>query len=76
MLSTIGTRHVVEERGSGVARDVRIKGVWRDQIDEDKLALAFLLMAQRLVKERHADCHPTDPRSGRDDRTSGDQEAA
>lgn len=59
-----------------MARDVRIKGVWRDEIDEGKLALAFLLMAQRLVNERRAEGHEEHPSSGRDDRARNEQETA
>lgn len=52
-----------------MARELRIKGVRRKQIDEDKLALAFLLLAKVL--------HEQEQRQASDkDVASIDQEAA
>ncbi len=34
-----------------MSRDLRIRAVYRKQIDEDKLALAFLLLAKSLSEE-------------------------
>ena len=50
-----------------MARSIKVRGIRRKQIDEDKLALAFLLLAKTLheqtggvpADERASD-HPTD----------------
>ncbi len=38
-----------------MGRQVRIKGITRKQIDEDKLALAFLLLAKVLHEQEQHD---------------------
>jgi|tagenome__1003787_1003787.scaffolds.fasta_scaffold17391935_2 hypothetical protein len=37
-----------------MSKQVRIRGVRRSEIDEDKLSLALWLMSTRLIKERRA----------------------
>lgn len=37
------------------ARNIRVRGVRRKQIDEDKLALAFLLLAKVIHEQDNAD---------------------
>lgn len=38
-----------------MSRDIKIKGIRRKEIDVDKLALAFLLLAKQLHDEKHQD---------------------
>lgn len=37
-----------------MARNIRIRGIKRKQIDEDKLALAFLLLAKTIHEQDEA----------------------
>jgi hypothetical protein len=53
-----------------MARNIRIKAVKRREVDEDKLALAFLMLAKVIQKEA-AQEHETN-----DDEAPGDREAA
>ena len=51
-----------------MARNIRVRGIRRKQIDEDKLALAFLLLA-KTTHEQEAQ----DPASDADPDHSADQ---
>jgi hypothetical protein len=41
-----------------MARNIRVRGIKRKQIDEDKLALAFLLLAKVLHEQEEAEAAP------------------
>jgi hypothetical protein len=51
-----------------MTRNIRVRGIRRKQIDEDKLALAFLLLAKVLheqeVTDADADRTSNDPQAG------------
>ena len=38
-----------------MARNIRVRGIRRKEIDEDKLALAFLMLAKILHEQEQAD---------------------
>jgi hypothetical protein len=49
-------------------RNVRVRGVRRKQIDEDKLALAFLLLAKTIHEQDQATADATrDEQAGSDE---------
>lgn len=55
-----------------MTKDVRIRGIRRKHIDEDKLALAFLMLAKVISEQRGAE--PADTPSDEPER--GESEAA
>ena len=48
-----------------MARNIRVRGIKRKEIDEDKLALAFLLLA-KVLHEDSADSAPASARRDTD----------
>ena len=49
------------------ARNIRVRGIKRKQVDEDKLALAFLLLAKIICEQDESDItdrHSPTERSG------------
>lgn len=40
-------------------RDIRVRGVRKKQIDEDKLALAFLMLAKVICEQERSDAEQT-----------------
>jgi len=60
------------------ARNIRVRGVRRKQIDEDKLALAFLLLAKVICDqdEHRTTTRHRPPVAGPDAPTPSDAEAA
>ena len=60
-----------------MARNIRVRGIRRKEIDEDKLALAFLMLAKILHEQEQSDAEIE--RTSHDDVAaggSGDAEAA
>ncbi len=56
-----------------MTKKIRVRGVRRKQVDEDKLALAFLMLA-RILHEQDAD--PTTPDSKKQQTKPARREAA
>jgi hypothetical protein len=47
-------------------RNIRVRGVKRKEVDEDKLALAFLMLATAIQKADKQETQPVDARSQRE----------
>jgi hypothetical protein len=63
-----------------MTRRIRVRGIRRERIDEDKLALAFLMLARELHAGRHNDttdtgCHD-DGKATEADETAADGRSA
>jgi hypothetical protein len=50
-----------------MGRNIRVRGVKRKEVDEDKLALAFLMLARAI---QQADKQETDPLVARSERAA------
>lgn len=46
-----------------MARNIRVRGIKRKQIDEDKLALAFLLLAKVIHEQEDGTESATEPQA-------------
>lgn len=57
-----------------MARNIRVRGIKRKQIDEDKLALAFLLLAKIIHEQDEAET-ATEPEASARPSDRADEEA-
>jgi hypothetical protein len=57
------------------ARNIRVRGIRRKQIDEDNLALAFLLLAKIIHEQEQAEAPGRSAQASKDVLSAGEPEA-